>query len=671
MVEVVAPRTKVIGWDTETYLFRRGRKTPRLVCLTTFADGASEGKIFDRRRAVNRFARMLRVAKKDRSVVLVAHRLVYDLCVMVAERPSLLPLVWKLLRRGQLRCTWVRAKLIAIGHDTLKWHSRIRGKRKFSLAELVMLYFGVDLSADKTDPDAWRLRYHELDGVPIEEWPPKAVRYAVDDAEWAVRVFVRQRATEPAEGLHMYDLDTDTVVDEIPQICAAFALELCSVWGMRTDRPVVEETIKAWEEAAAAGIAVGEEAGFIRAKGRDKGKPGSVDLKKLQALVAEAYTASGRPVPRNPPTKLMLEKDPDALGNVKYSEAILVDSMHTALVEYSKCLTARLNLSKYAETLRMGLEYALTSSPNVIVGTGRTSWGDPPLQGPPKLGRFRECHIPRPGFLYVSCDYDAIEMAALAQTHIDWGLGSTMADAINADKDLHTLFASDTEGISYAEGLALKVAEDEVFIAARDRAKAGNFGFGGGMGALTFVKTFLNQGGDIWLLAPNTGTLDEAIETAKALKAAWLITWPEMVAYFSIISDATQFGSFTAEQAVSGRRRGGCGYTDGCNTYFQGRVADGAKAALVELSRQAYTVKSSPVYGVRPVLFLHDEIIAEVPEDRLTEAADGMARIMREEMERYIPDVKIGCEPAAMRRWYKRAKTVRAKDGTLLPWSPS
>jgi DNA polymerase I-like protein with 3'-5' exonuclease and polymerase domains len=67
---------------------------------------------------------------------------------------------------------------------------------------------------------------------------------------------------------------------------------------------------------------------------------------------------------------------------------------------------------------------------------------------------------------------------------------------------------------------------------------------------------------------------------------------------------------------------------------------------------------------------VHDEIIAEVPEDRAHEAAHRIAEVMVETMNLYTPDVPARAEPALMRRWYKAADPVYV-DGRLVPWEPS
>jgi DNA polymerase I-like protein with 3'-5' exonuclease and polymerase domains len=68
------------------------------------------------------------------------------------------------------------------------------------------------------------------------------------------------------------------------------------------------------------------------------------------------------------------------------------------------------------------------------------------------------------------------------------------------------------------------------------------------------------------------------------------------------------------------------------------------------------------------VVFVHDEIIAEVPEGRAAAASGRLSQIMCEEMAQLIPDVKITASPTLMRYWTKDAVETYDTDGTLVPW---
>ena len=695
----------VIGYDIETHRIVPGRLVPRLVCLSLDGEGpvpqavvdvaAAHPKdailrdttdgwsaLFGRVPAMSAFAELL----QDPDVILVAHNAPFDLSGLAeATHTEALRtrggLVGSLITSrhhatvfdaldvdppkpcAKLVCTKIRETLIAIGTDRLKFDGRTGMKApSFSLAYLVDVYFGIDISGVKAkkgctcqttneaapfplepcpDCGSWRLLYHRLDGVPVTDWPEAAVEYAIEDAMWARRVVWAQAHPLLSDANSPIVLDSGAVVDEDPQLRAGFALHLMAAHGPRTDRAAVD----AWEaelvEAVAEIDAAGQRAGFVR-------ENGTKDMKTLRALVADAYKG-------DPPTT---EK-----GAVKTDRDTLLGSAHPDLIAFADPDANRKNLTTYVPTLRRGDTTPITSSPNVLVSSGRCSWRNPSLHQPPRKGGFRECFTARPGRLFASVDYDTIELKALAQIQLWWFGRSAMADALIRGEDLHLSLGAQLLGLSYDDALAAYKNEahpDHKRVSeARQTAKIANFGFPGGLSAETFVDYARSQ--DV-ILSP---------ERANEIRDAWLERWVEMSDYFDVIGNAGRWDSFTAVQCVSNRNRAGCTFTSGCNTYFQGLVADGVKAATWEVSRLAYTDMMSDMYGVRPWLMLHDEIIAEGPEHSVTRWADAMASVMRETMQRYLPDIPVTCEPAAMRRWHKSAKTVRDEHGALIPWEPS
>jgi DNA polymerase I-like protein with 3'-5' exonuclease and polymerase domains len=112
------------------------------------------------------------------------------------------------------------------------------------------------------------------------------------------------------------------------------------------------------------------------------------------------------------------------------------------------------------------------------------------------------------------------------------------------------------------------------------------------------------------------------------------------------------------------------GFCDGCNSYFQGLTADGAKAALYEVVRECYLVKSSPLYGFRPVAFIHDEILLEGPEAGARAAAKRLEEVMISEMQEWTPNIPTKADAHLMLKWYKDAEPVYDKEGQLQVWEP-
>ena len=207
------------------------------------------------------------------------------------------------------------------------------------------------------------------------------------------------------------------------------------------------------------------------------------------------------------------------------------------------------------------------------------------------------------------------------------------------------------------------------------------------------------------------------IECAERLRAKWLEQWPENSEYFDRVAEYEEHGQpLTQAQArllltdaeyeyqnghwhlapgeivqhVSNRIRGARITAESvgnaiANGFFQGLLADATKSALRRVIREMYDVtfrmpdgSMSPLFGSRFILFAHDELVAELPEDTAHEAGMRLSAIMVEELRRYCPDMKKACaaEPALMRRWWKGA-TPWYRDGgkkplnendRLVPW---
>jgi hypothetical protein len=72
------------------------------------------------------------------------------------------------------------------------------------------------------------------------------------------------------------------------------------------------------------------------------------------------------------------------------------------------------------------------------------------------------------------------------------------------------------------------------------------------------------------------------------------------------------------------------------------------------------------------VAFVHDEIIAECPDDAtMPAAAAELGRLMKEGANMYLGKVPVRLEPLAMRMWSKSAEPTYGEDGRLIPWEPA
>lgn len=718
---------KVIGWDTETHLITPGNKTPRMVCLSLAGgpdtleaardlwSGLHGGPLADlrilsgggwelvvtRELAFDAFCWAAQLAD-----VLVAHNAPYDWAVMANEFPALVPAMFAAFESGLARDTQIREMLIAIATGNFKMDHRCRkNPGNWPLSHLVYLYFKQDISATKVSMDrngnvvggnindSWRLRYSELDGVPMSEWPRAAISYAAEDSTWARKCFIAQ--SEPfnlPEGVVVRD-DGD-VVNELEQNRAALSLHLMACHGVRTDLHAVLEFERVVRIEAEQAMSIAAGLGFVRvnrckvcegtgwvgsvpnlrpcmtcegredmdcrargiyASGATKPFEPAKHLKRLRALVFHAY--GGDPPMSDPSSE-------HPRGQVKTDADTLAGARHEGLVAYSEALGAEKLLNQYVPILHQGINAALTSDPNPLVRSGRTSWRNPNMQNPPRKGGFRDCFIPRPGKVFASVDYTGQEMVCLAQVLLNFFGHSVMADVLNQGKDLHIWFAGLMLGLDYEEALLRYKAGDKEVKAKRQNAKIGNFGLPGGLGVATFVEYAAGFG--------VTLTFNEAGDIIEA----WREAFPEMVLYFEMIGAAAGgrgSGGFTVRQHVSGRLRGDCTYTSACNTYFQGLGADATKAAMWAVTKACYTEPDSPLYGVRLWAMIHDELLAEGPEGTAHLWAPEISRLMVEAMIPFTPDLAaaVKAPPALMRRWLKDAEPTYDAAGKLIPWEPS
>jgi DNA polymerase I-like protein with 3'-5' exonuclease and polymerase domains len=339
----------------------------------------------------------------------------------------------------------------------------------------------------------------------------------------------------------------------------------------------------------------------------------------------------------------------------------------------------------------------------VLVETGRSSCSGGEkeqqatnFQNPPRKGDVRPCFMARPGFVLCSTDADTIELRAHAQNCLDLpGLGwSRLAEIFieqkkNGGPDPHETLAAEILRRPAAEIQAGVRANDKECEDARQFAKIPNYGFPGGLGAETFVSYAAGQMGRETFLRWFGRERDEQITFAKGIRETWFETLPENRIYFQLVGqmmdEETREG--TIRQLMSGRIRGRVRFTAAANGFFQGRVADAIKGeALFLLQQEAYeglcseqhrhggdlcTLSGRSIYfGARPIMFLHDEPIAELPEDgREHLRAEKQRRVVVGTLERWMPDVPQGSSAVLTRRWYKGAKGLLV-DGKLVPVKP-
>lgn len=625
---------KNIAVDCETHLIKPGCLAPKLVCVTAHG-GTFDHTIWDATEGMEMVERWLRAP----GVRIGGHHFPYDLGVFAAEKPALVPLIFDAINAGEIYCTKIRDKMIENAKGFLKYElvEDANGMRTwrangFHLANLALRHLDIQMAKGA---DTWRLRYNELDGVPLDEWPNEARDYAIKDAVVTHEIFQKQEKLAP-----------NGIPGEIHQMGVAWAFQLMSMWGVVTDPPAVEaykaELLVEYETH----LKECQRMGWVR-------ENGTVNKAMAQLAVVEGFRKQGLKAPVTNPTKTFPE------GQVKTDADTYRNADMVALAEKGR---VGKTLTTYIPILEHGAKHPINAGYNPILETFRTSCSRPNLQNPPRKGKVRYCFVPRKGRVYIFCDYGTLEMRSLAQILLDLFGQSKMAEILIAGKDPHLMMAANMLDLSYDEALARYKAGDPRIKENREAAKPADFGFPGAMGWSTFVEYAWKSYG-----------VRVTPEKAKQLHGVFRETYPEMLEYFAYCKKlAGKHGAERIKFPRSKQIRGKVRYTAICNGFFQELAARGAKEALYEVSQECYTDKSSVMYGSRPVFFLHDEIGMETPygdPEAASNAAFRLSECMIDVMQRWVPDIPILADAVMMCRWYKGAKPVYENE-MLIPCKP-
>lgn len=251
------------GLDCETHITQPGLAAPPVVAVSTSERAANTERVYDRHEGLN-VARALFERAAAGEVLIGGQTIDYDMGVIAAALPELLHEIFAAVERGAVISADLIEKLHRIATGTDDDHSQ-----KNDLVSLEKRYLGEDRTQEKEN--GWRLRYHELDGVPLSQWPDDAIQYPRRDARGVLEVLLRQlgitgarehewidvpdeegatpnathtrcklcdlvlgfgSAGECPNGKPRVALNLQCVAQEM-RMC--LVLRLASVWGMRTD----------------------------------------------------------------------------------------------------------------------------------------------------------------------------------------------------------------------------------------------------------------------------------------------------------------------------------------------------------------------------------------------------------------------------------------------------
>lgn len=632
--------TEYVYLDTETHLIAPYSGAPRIVCMQIMRAGVPT--IYGRDHIYTQAAQLLGEAARG-SISLVGQTIDFDLAVLASFDPRLIPMIFDALDADAILDTQLIEKLLCRADGTM---SR---DLVTSLAGLSRRYLDRDL--DKGE-DTYRMRYGELESIAVESWPDAAIQYAKLDVEVLCPILAAQ--IKRAQDLnHRMPGVLKTQYHETRLACAT---RLMSCWGLCTD----SEAIDALEDSVRVELDAAEELLWREGLLRSTEAKYTLNTKALRELAVKrgAYidVRHGRDYVREVSTKAwVLRRTGDPTLCAVAARRHLQDKA----------------LGLYVPLLRRGVEQPIHSGVDTLLETGRISTYGPNIQNLPQQTGYRECIVPRKGRVFCAIDFDGAELRSLAQMlYLAFG-SSVMADTFRRNKnaDLHLALACESIlEISLEEGEARKRAKDQQVLDTRQNAKAANFGYMGGMRARAFCarqnEDFYNdRGGRLF-----------SVEQANTLRDQYLNQWPRMRDHLNQVErlPGIREGVARRQTPVVGGWRGGLGYTQAANSDPQSLTAHGAKKSLYAITRACYDARQhSALYGARPVVFAHDEVIIEVDADKASEAAREMERIMISEFGSCHPDIPVTASAALMDRWCKSAEPCYDNAGNLSIWRPT
>lgn len=687
-----------VSFDFETFEIGPEAVAPRIICgafalrdegkLTSIVYGNGDEELLE----------LFQSFLTDPNVNLVGQFTAFDMGCAITTWPQLTEAVFAAYEQGRVRCTRIREQLLNLSTSgsltELFLPDGSKQKLKYNMAEMAKLRLGKNIFESKEDADSWRKRYALLHGKKVADYPDEAVAYVRQDAEITLLLYEDQvKRIEANSGPGSCGTDAF-------QAGIDFTLYLATMHGIAIDEAAkekVEAQIKRDLAPSKLQLLVDENILIPGTPPRPyankatnpdgtpkmtKGTDESINKKRLKALIEEVCTKAGVKIQTTEKTGQPSTAS-EFLAEIKH--------LHPAIALYRK----REAWQKVVTTELPRMNGTVIHPRfNVLVRSGRTSsYADDlfPSANIQQIDpRVRPCYVPRPGTLLASSDYDALELCTLAQKIFEVKKKSFLRDIINRGDDPHaylgaqiaytlvdqfrdacrTCGLSDTDDIyaafrEYRYGDKAQEHSIAFFKQFRTMAKPTGLGFPGGLGPETFVAYAKSDFG-----------VDVSLEVAFILRDLYFKLFPEVRDYLSWIEDNCgdpRHAGLYAFSSPLGMYRAACYFTSAANGVgLQTRAAEGAKLAFWNVSRACYDASSESIlFGCRPVVFLHDEIILEVHDtEKAHDEACELSRLMVESMREVVPDVKISASPVLMRRWDKRAEPCFDGGGRLIPWEP-
>ncbi len=248
-----------------------------------------------------------------------------------------------------------------------------------------------------------------------------------------------------------------------------------------------------------------------------------------------------------------------------------------------------------------------TSYHQAVAATGRLSSSDPNLQNIPirteEGRRIREAFIAAPGYQLLAADYSQIELRLMAHLSQD----KRLVNAFKQGKDVHSATAAEVFGVEL----------EDVNSEQRRRAKAINFGLIYGMSAFGLGRQ-LSIGRD----------------EAEEYISLYFNRYPGVKKYMDemrrIAADQgyveTLHGRRLYLPEINSRNYNRRQYAErtAINAPMQGSAADLIKLAMIAVDQ--WLLEAAP--DARMLLQVHDELVLEVPEEKLAYCEQKLVELM-------------------------------------------
>lgn len=613
----------MIAFDLETHLIQPNDPTPKIVCMSwSGARGKAE--------VVKDWVPLLR-GWLESGESLCAWNLDFEWHVVRANAPELTELLYEAVEQGRLVCAMRQYQLAYLQEEGHLPHRR-------TLAHAAKDLLDIDLAKGE---DTWRLRYAELDDVPLGEWPEEAIEYSKNDA------IVTWQLADTLANIFMDDLG--------PMSKRRLGISRCSVEGIMTDRSRVQEIIDHFQETVEQHQATLLEQGFLRLDAK-KGaihRNDKITKEKLKKLI---------------PMDQMKLTDK---GNIRIRQTIEAmpnpPEEFQTYVEYQRA-QARIPIAEALLTSPVRSRYDMAE-------TGRVTSSGPNLQNIPRDNFWRRAFVPREGCVFVVSDYSSMEMRTWAQAIYSMLGYCTYKTIFEQGLDAHSYIGSKIAHVDYQE---FKPKENPEHAKIRQFVKILHFGGLGGSGHDTMLllskgvglseskwydypkagcvkvparhrpkliheHQWMGQYRELWNDKVYVGKDDylwTEVDTIGWLFHEWFTVAPDVLDFFDIMKSEEYPRTMTTP--VTKRSVAGRGFTQACNFIFQAPAADAIGEALFRLQKEC---DLGSLKGCRPVLNVHDEVVLEAPAVMAEHAKIFLERIMIEAARDVaLPDIPVSVD---------------------------